>query len=107
MAGATAAAATVVQQSFGQMAMASGASHAALAAAFGEAIEAGQTRPTQGQTDYYPGKYDHIRDGVARHAARMVDQAATAARAAAAAPVTAPELSDKRLICYWSIWEGD
>ena len=48
-----------------------------------------------GETDYFEGKYSQIRDGVARHEARMIDQAATAARAAAAAPVTAPELSDR------------
>ena len=77
---ATAAAETAqaTKKSWGDMMLATGASQAAISAAFG--VRKGDPAKA-GQTDYYAGKYDHIVDGSERHRLRILDEQGTRDRA--------------------------
>ena len=78
-ASATAALRAIEAVSFGQAAMATGASAAVLGAAFGQRFG----DPSKaGTTDYFEGKYANIIDGAERHRLRILDEQGTAARLA-------------------------
>ena len=91
---ATAAAETAqaTKQSWGDMMLATGASQAAISAAFG--VRKGNAA-NAGQTAYYAGKYDHIVDPNERHRLRTLDEQGTRDRAGGnGSTATAPKTID-------------